>query len=111
MNTFSNSAIAQQLFRVRTKVTGKLKVRDIWGISVVRFVSGFHTLHGSHSVFGYPNIHVSEWYPVPIDSDRRRSTVCITERARLKSLFEKVFGGFYPSLSLSDESIHRTKKG
>ncbi|GFW67575.1 uncharacterized protein TNCV_3392461 [Trichonephila clavipes] len=31
MNTFSN---AQQLFRVRPKVTGKPKVRDVWGISV-----------------------------------------------------------------------------
>ncbi|GFX93912.1 hypothetical protein TNCV_3412751 [Trichonephila clavipes] len=35
----------------------------------------FHILHGSHSKFGYPNNRVSERYPVPIDSDKRRSTV------------------------------------
>ncbi|GFW60804.1 uncharacterized protein TNCV_2672251 [Trichonephila clavipes] len=35
----------------------------------------FHVLHGLHSVFGYPNNRVSEWCPVPIDSDKRRSTV------------------------------------
>ncbi|GFW69545.1 uncharacterized protein TNCV_488911 [Trichonephila clavipes] len=35
----------------------------------------FHILHGSHSVFDYPNNCVSEWCPVPIDSDKRRSTV------------------------------------
>ncbi|GFW63814.1 hypothetical protein TNCV_3744191 [Trichonephila clavipes] len=35
----------------------------------------FHILHGSHSVFGYPNNRVSERFPVPIDSDKRRSTV------------------------------------
>ncbi|GFV11144.1 zinc finger MYM-type protein 1 [Trichonephila clavipes] len=35
----------------------------------------FHVLHGSHSVFGYPNNHVSERCPVPIDSDKRCSTV------------------------------------
>ncbi|GFV85833.1 hypothetical protein TNCV_2004531 [Trichonephila clavipes] len=35
----------------------------------------FHIRHGSHSVFGYPNNRVSERYPVPIDSDKRRSTV------------------------------------
>ncbi|GFV13016.1 hypothetical protein TNCV_3175511 [Trichonephila clavipes] len=29
----------------------------------------FHILHGSHSVFGYPN---GVW--VPVDSDKRRST-------------------------------------
>ncbi|GFU69234.1 MULE domain-containing protein [Trichonephila clavipes] len=38
----------------------------------------FHILQGSHSVFGYPNNRVSEWYPVPIDSDERRPTVCKT---------------------------------
>ncbi|GFS51706.1 uncharacterized protein TNCV_613851 [Trichonephila clavipes] len=39
----------------------------------------FHTLLGSHSIFGYPNNHVSERCPVPIDSDKRRSTVfCFT---------------------------------
>ncbi|GFW88674.1 hypothetical protein TNCV_2833351 [Trichonephila clavipes] len=35
----------------------------------------FHTLHRSHSVFDYPNNCVSERCPVPIDSDKRRSTV------------------------------------
>ncbi|GFV79376.1 uncharacterized protein TNCV_1903481 [Trichonephila clavipes] len=35
----------------------------------------FHILHGSHSVFGYPNNRVSERCPVLIDSDKRRSTV------------------------------------
>ncbi|GFX22597.1 hypothetical protein TNCV_2993321 [Trichonephila clavipes] len=35
----------------------------------------FRTLQGSHSVFGYPNNRVSERCPVPIDSDKRRSTV------------------------------------
>ncbi|GFV62114.1 uncharacterized protein TNCV_4109171 [Trichonephila clavipes] len=35
----------------------------------------FHILHGSHSVFGYPNNRVSERCPVPIDSDKRSSTV------------------------------------
>ncbi|GFX30247.1 hypothetical protein TNCV_1963541 [Trichonephila clavipes] len=35
----------------------------------------FHILHGSYSVFGYPNNHVSERCTVPIDSDERRSTV------------------------------------
>ncbi|GFV38599.1 hypothetical protein TNCV_132381 [Trichonephila clavipes] len=35
----------------------------------------FHILHGWHSVFGYLNNHVSERCPVPIDSDKRRSTV------------------------------------
>ncbi|GFT54212.1 uncharacterized protein TNCV_2467241 [Trichonephila clavipes] len=34
----------------------------------------FHILHGSHSVFGYPNNRVSERCPVPIDSGKRRST-------------------------------------
>ncbi|GFY25699.1 uncharacterized protein TNCV_3060311 [Trichonephila clavipes] len=34
-----------------------------------------HILHGSHSVFGYPNNPVSERCPVPIDSDKRSSTV------------------------------------
>ncbi|GFW09049.1 hypothetical protein TNCV_3081411 [Trichonephila clavipes] len=34
----------------------------------------FYILHRSHSVFGYPNNHVSERCPVPIDSDKRRST-------------------------------------
>ncbi|GFU88718.1 uncharacterized protein TNCV_4443951 [Trichonephila clavipes] len=35
----------------------------------------FHILHDSHSVFGYPNNRVPERCPVPIDSDKRRSTV------------------------------------
>ncbi|GFT25406.1 hypothetical protein TNCV_182331 [Trichonephila clavipes] len=35
----------------------------------------FHILHGSHSVFGYLNNRVSELCPVPIDSDKRHSTV------------------------------------
>ncbi|GFW45215.1 uncharacterized protein TNCV_717171 [Trichonephila clavipes] len=35
----------------------------------------FPILHESHSVFGYPNNRVSELCPVPIDSDKRRSTV------------------------------------
>ncbi|GFV71684.1 uncharacterized protein TNCV_3534731 [Trichonephila clavipes] len=35
----------------------------------------FHILHGSHSVFGYPNNRVSERCPVPTDSDKRRSIV------------------------------------
>ncbi|GFV64465.1 hypothetical protein TNCV_4716401 [Trichonephila clavipes] len=35
----------------------------------------FPILHGSHSVFGYPNNRVFERCPVPIDSDERRSTV------------------------------------
>ncbi|GFW45227.1 hypothetical protein TNCV_4733351 [Trichonephila clavipes] len=35
----------------------------------------FPILHGSHSVFGYPNNRASERCPVPIDSDKRRSTV------------------------------------
>ncbi|GFX98273.1 uncharacterized protein TNCV_4909161 [Trichonephila clavipes] len=34
----------------------------------------FHILHESHSVFGYPNNRVSERCPVPIDSDKRRSS-------------------------------------
>ncbi|GFX37959.1 hypothetical protein TNCV_3835601 [Trichonephila clavipes] len=40
------------------------------GVLCVRF----HVLYGSHSVFGYPNNRVSERCPVPIDSDKRRST-------------------------------------
>ncbi|GFT97547.1 hypothetical protein TNCV_387101 [Trichonephila clavipes] len=32
---FESMCNAQQLFRMRPKVTGKPKVRDIWGISVV----------------------------------------------------------------------------
>ncbi|GFS83358.1 uncharacterized protein TNCV_600871 [Trichonephila clavipes] len=31
--------------------------------------------HGSHSVFGNPNKRTSERCPVPIDSDKQRSTV------------------------------------
>ncbi|GFW01985.1 uncharacterized protein TNCV_1148651 [Trichonephila clavipes] len=34
----------------------------------------FHILHGSHT-FGYPNNRLSERCPVPIDWDKRRSTV------------------------------------
>ncbi|GFX58521.1 hypothetical protein TNCV_417011 [Trichonephila clavipes] len=34
----------------------------------------FHILHGSLSVFGYPNNRISERCQVPIDSDKRRST-------------------------------------
>ncbi|GFX59165.1 hypothetical protein TNCV_936801 [Trichonephila clavipes] len=34
-------------------------------------------LHGSHSVFSYPNNRVSQRCPVPIDSDKR-STVFIS---------------------------------
>ncbi|GFW72518.1 hypothetical protein TNCV_3797461 [Trichonephila clavipes] len=34
----------------------------------------FHILHGSHSVFGYPNNRISKRCPVPSDSDKRRST-------------------------------------
>ncbi|GFW64787.1 transposable element Tcb2 transposase [Trichonephila clavipes] len=37
----------------------------------------FPILHGSHSVFGYPDNRVSERCPVPTDSDKRRSTVTI----------------------------------
>ncbi|GFV05922.1 uncharacterized protein TNCV_3142131 [Trichonephila clavipes] len=37
----------------------------------------FHILHGSRSVFGYPNNRASEWCPVPIDSDKRRSTLSL----------------------------------
>ncbi|GFV99120.1 hypothetical protein TNCV_1510961 [Trichonephila clavipes] len=37
----------------------------------------FHILHGSHSVFGYPNNRLSEGCPVPIDSDKRHSTVYV----------------------------------
>ncbi|GFU86767.1 hypothetical protein TNCV_477541 [Trichonephila clavipes] len=37
----------------------------------------FHILHGSHSVFSYPKNHVSERCPVPIDSDKRRSTATL----------------------------------
>ncbi|GFW27666.1 uncharacterized protein TNCV_765481 [Trichonephila clavipes] len=40
----------------------------------------FHILYGSHSVFGYPNNHVSERCPIPIDSHKRRSTVCRSSR-------------------------------
>ncbi|GFU94922.1 hypothetical protein TNCV_462351 [Trichonephila clavipes] len=35
----------------------------------------FHILYQSHLVFGYPNNCVSERCPVPIDLDKRRSTV------------------------------------
>ncbi|GFX15215.1 uncharacterized protein TNCV_2709201 [Trichonephila clavipes] len=35
----------------------------------------FHILHGSQSGFGYPNNRIFERCPVPIDSDKRRSTV------------------------------------
>ncbi|GFX01174.1 hypothetical protein TNCV_4581401 [Trichonephila clavipes] len=37
----------------------------------------FHILHESHSVFGYPNNRVSEWYPLPIDSDKQRSALLV----------------------------------
>ncbi|GFS84239.1 hypothetical protein TNCV_2365711 [Trichonephila clavipes] len=36
-----------------------------------------HILHGSHSVFGYPNNHVSQRCLVRIDSDKRRSNVLV----------------------------------
>ncbi|GFS85735.1 hypothetical protein TNCV_2974171 [Trichonephila clavipes] len=35
----------------------------------------FHILHESHSVFGYPKNLASERCLVPINSDKRRSTV------------------------------------
>ncbi|GFT23376.1 hypothetical protein TNCV_2016531 [Trichonephila clavipes] len=38
------------------------------------FTVRFHILHESHLVFGYPNDRVSKRCPVPIDSDKRRST-------------------------------------
>ncbi|GFT27112.1 uncharacterized protein TNCV_4676271 [Trichonephila clavipes] len=43
--------------------------------------------HGLHSVSGYPNNRVSERCPVPIDSDKRSSTVlcnCWKTMAKLK---------------------------
>ncbi|GFV41813.1 uncharacterized protein TNCV_3629641 [Trichonephila clavipes] len=51
------------------------------GVQCVRF----HILHGSHSVFGYPNNHVSERWPVPFDSDKRRSTV-VNQRFQVRQL-------------------------
>ncbi|PRD28312.1 UNVERIFIED_CONTAM: hypothetical protein NCL1_32755 [Trichonephila clavipes] len=42
----------------------------------------FHILHGSHLIFGYPNNRISKWPPVPIDSDKRRST-CIVKGVQL----------------------------
>ncbi|GFX73565.1 uncharacterized protein TNCV_2342701 [Trichonephila clavipes] len=50
---------------------GQRKISDYSPQSSVRL----HILQGSHSVFGYPNNRVSERCPVPIDSDKRRSTV------------------------------------
>ncbi|GFX84409.1 hypothetical protein TNCV_4135191 [Trichonephila clavipes] len=41
----------------------------------------FQILHGSNSGFGYPNNHVFEQCPVPIDLDKRRSTV-VTNREK-----------------------------
>ncbi|GFX11578.1 uncharacterized protein TNCV_5141531 [Trichonephila clavipes] len=38
----------------------------------------FHILHESHSVFGYPNNRVFERCPVPVDFDKRRSTVLLS---------------------------------
>ncbi|GFW48744.1 hypothetical protein TNCV_4243241 [Trichonephila clavipes] len=46
---------------------------------MVRFDVRLHILHGSHSVFGYPNNRVSERCPIPIDSDKRSSIVQISE--------------------------------
>ncbi|GFW32128.1 hypothetical protein TNCV_2601541 [Trichonephila clavipes] len=34
-------------------------------------------MHGSSTGFGYTNNRVSDWCPVPVDSDERRSTVSI----------------------------------
>ncbi|GFY11356.1 uncharacterized protein TNCV_4473391 [Trichonephila clavipes] len=42
----------------------------------------FHILHGSHSVFGYPNNRLSERCLVPFGSDKRRSTVNQISRKR-----------------------------
>ncbi|GFW14013.1 uncharacterized protein TNCV_4701481 [Trichonephila clavipes] len=55
----------------------------------------FLILHGSHSVFGYPNNRVSERCPVPVDSDKRCSTVTgkPTTRFLLILLATKRHGG------------------
>ncbi|GFW35068.1 uncharacterized protein TNCV_5066341 [Trichonephila clavipes] len=50
------------LKRIRDRAAKKRSVR-------------FHILHGSHSDFGYSDNRVSERFPVPIDSNKRRSTV------------------------------------
>ncbi|GFW62579.1 hypothetical protein TNCV_85801 [Trichonephila clavipes] len=44
----------------------------------------FRILQKLHSVFGYPNNRISERCPVPIDSDKRRSTVYVEQQGRLK---------------------------
>ncbi|GFW10341.1 uncharacterized protein TNCV_5096921 [Trichonephila clavipes] len=49
------------------------KISDYFTEGRVRF----HILHRLHSVFGYPNNHVSERLPIPIDSDKPHYTVLL----------------------------------
>ncbi|GFU92101.1 hypothetical protein TNCV_1659331 [Trichonephila clavipes] len=69
------------------------KTKVYIGTACVRF----HILHGSHSVFGYPNNRVSERCLVQIYSDKRRSTasICVLDESRS---FFRVHTGYFSNI-------------
>ncbi|GFT12632.1 uncharacterized protein TNCV_5094091 [Trichonephila clavipes] len=68
LNRIKNIAVKKRRSTmVQRKINGYFPQRSV----------RFHILHRSHSIFAYPNNRISEQCPVPIDSDKRRSTTAI----------------------------------
>ncbi|PRD30151.1 UNVERIFIED_CONTAM: hypothetical protein NCL1_27288 [Trichonephila clavipes] len=73
---FSALETAMEWYEQQSKCcpTQLLLLKRIRDLAAKKRSVQFHIPHGSHSVFGYSNNHVSERCPVPIDSDIRCST-------------------------------------
>ncbi|GFW51064.1 uncharacterized protein TNCV_3593461 [Trichonephila clavipes] len=71
-DAFSALETAMELYEQQSEClfTQLLLLKRVRDIAAKKQSVRFHIVHRSHSVFGYPNNRVPEWWPIPIDSDK-----------------------------------------